>query len=166
MSMSQALLAEFSHEAAATRKLLARVPEGKLGWQPHDKSMTLARLTGHIAEIPQWAGVVVGQEELVLDPSGYTPFLPETTAQLLAAHDQNVAAFRETLEGVSDDQLFVTWRMRKDDQVITEMPRVAALRAFILSHIVHHRGQLSVYLRLLDVALPQIYGPTADEPTF
>ena len=166
MSMSQAILGEFDHEAASTRKMLEVVPEDKLGWQPHEKSMTLSRLAGHIAEIPGWASEMVGKDHFDLGGGNYQPVQPDSIAELLAAHDRSVAAFQAALEGADDATLFQPWALRSGDEVLLQMPCIAALRGFVLSHVVHHRGQLSVYLRLHEVALPQVYGPTADQQGF
>jgi len=167
MAIAEALIPEFSHEAKTTRRLLEVVPEERFDWQPHEKSMTLGRLAGHIAEMPKWAHLTVRQDVLDFEDGGdYQPFNPATSEELLAGHDEAVEVFHRSLAGVDDQRMLATWTMRKGEEVLAEMPRVAAVRGFILSHIVHHRGQLSVYLRLLDVALPQTYGPTADNPSF
>ena len=163
VSLAKAFVAEFDHECAGTRKMLERVPEDKLTWKPHEKSMSLAQLTGHIAEMPGWAGSVMSAEELdFAKMEGYQPTVPETKAELLEAFDKSVASFRQAMEDHADEDFFVTWTMRNGEHVIAEMPRVSAIRGFVLSHTYHHRGQLSVYLRLLDVPLPKVYGPTAD----
>ncbi len=166
MSISEAMIAELNHEAANTRKMLEAVPGDKLDWQPHEKSMTLGRLTGHIAEIPAWAPMMAGKDELDFEGSDFTPAQPATIDELLAVHDQSVAAFNQALEGCDDATLMKTWTMRNGDHVYFQMPCVAAMRGFILNHVVHHRGQLSVYLRQLEVPLPQVFGPTADNPEF
>ncbi len=164
MSIIQGMLAEFTYESATTRKMLERIPEAKLGWKPHNKSMTLARLASHIAETPEWLGSILQQDEFVFDPTGYTPKEHKTVAELLAAFDKNVESAAAMMQGQSDDHLMKMWRMRSPERVFFEMPRVAVIRTMIMNHTVHHRGQLSVYLRLLDVPLPSVYGPTADDP--
>ncbi len=166
MSISQMMLAELNHEAANTRKMLEVVPEDKLDWQPHEKSMTLSRLTGHIAEMPGWAPLMVGKDVLDFADSNFEPVQPKTLEELLAHHDQSVTTFNDALGGTDDATLMKEWTMRNGDQVFFSMPCAAAIRGFILNHIVHHRGQLSVYLRHLDVPLPQVFGPTADNPSF
>ena len=166
MSLSQAILGEFNAEAANTRKMLEAVPEDRFGWQPHEKSMTLSRLAGHIAEIPGWAASMVGKDDLDMGGGNYQPVQPETVAELLEAHDRSVAAFRSALDGADDATLMKPWALRSGDEVLFQMPCVAAMRAFVLNHVVHHRGQLSVFLRLHDVPLPSVYGPTADNPSF
>ena len=166
MSMSQAILGEFNHEAVNTRKMLEAVPEERFGWQPHEKSMTLSRLAGHIAEIPGWAAQMVGKEEFDMGGGNYQPVQPETVAELLQEHDRSVAAFQQALDGADDATLLRSWVLKSGGEVLLQMPCIAAMRGFVLSHVVHHRGQLSVFLRLLDVPLPQVYGPTADNQGF
>ena len=166
LSLAQAISAEFKQEAAGTRKMLARVPEDNFDWRPHEKSMSLGRLAGHIAESARWVSDVVGSTELDFAATDDKPFTPESTAELLAEFDKHVAAFEEAMTGVSDADMLVDWTMKSGDQVFAKLPRVAAIRSLILSHTYHHRGQLSVYLRLLDVPVPGIYGPTADDSSF
>ena len=163
--LTRALAAELQHEAAVTRRLLERVPGDKLEWQPHDKSMTLGRLAGHIGELPWWGKSTVEHPEVDLAavPEDQRGAVAESVEQLLAEFDRNVGDFAAALAATADERLMEPWRLRNGEQVILEMPRIAALRGFIMSHLVHHRGQLTVYLRLLDVPLPQTYGPTADE---
>ena len=163
MTLAQAITAEFTQEAANTRKMLERVPEDQLGWKPHEKSMSLGRLAGHIAESSLWVGAIVGSEELDFSQSDFEPFDPASTEQLLEEFDKNAASFVEAIKDKSDEELLVQWTMRNGDHVVAQLPRVAAIRGFILSHTYHHRGQLSVYLRLLDVPVPGVYGPSADD---
>ena len=164
-NLTSALAAELKHEAAATRRLLERVPDGELGWQPHAKSMTLGRLAGHIGELPGWGKGTMEHPEVDLAavPEDQRGAVAESVEQLLADFDRGVAGFAAALEAADDERLFEAWKLRNGEQVILDMPRIAALRGFIMSHMIHHRGQLTVYLRLLDVPLPQTYGPTADE---
>jgi uncharacterized damage-inducible protein DinB len=165
MGLVDALLPEFDREMGVTRRLLERVPDGQFAWQPHPKSMTLGRLAEHLAELPQWVGATVLDSSLDLAtarrPEGYQP--PATRAAVLTMFDQNVAAARGVLAGRSDAELMAPWSLLRGEQAIFTMPKAGVLRAFVLNHIVHHRGQLSVYLRLRDVPLPSIYGPSADE---
>ncbi len=163
LTLAQAITAEFQQEAANTRKMLERVPEDQLGWQPHEKSMSLGRLAGHIAESASWVREVVASTELDFAQSDYKPFEPKSNAELLAEFDKHAAGFEEALAGKSDEEMLVEWTIKGGDHVIAKLPRVAAVRGFILSHTYHHRGQLSVYLRLLDVPVPGVYGPTADD---
>jgi uncharacterized damage-inducible protein DinB len=165
MGIAEALLPEFDREMGVTRRLLERVPDGQFAWQPHPKSMTLGRLAEHLAELPQWVGATVMQTSLDLAvarrPEGYQP--PATRAAVLAMFDANVAAARGALTGRSDAELMAPWSLLRGEHTLFTMPKAGVLRAFVLNHIVHHRGQLSVYLRLRDVPLPSIYGPSADE---
>lgn len=163
MNMIDAILQEFVHEAGATRRMLERAPMDKRDWRPHPKSMTLGRLAAHIAEIPTYVRPILDQDELVMDPAKHTSTSCTTSAELLKAFDDNMTAATRAMSGISDGHLMKTWRFTVGDRVIFEMPRIAVLRAMVLSHNIHHRGQLSVFLRLNDVPLPQVYGPTADE---
>lgn len=168
MSISQAFTAEIQHEAMATRRLLEAIPEDKFDWKPHDKSMALGRLGGHIAEMPRWGVSMLGSDELDLATVSekFEAFNPTSMEALLEGFDQGIEALIEAFSD-KDDALFgAVWTLRKGDDVISQMPRGAAIRGFVLSHVVHHRGQLTVYLRLLDVELPSVYGPTADNPSF
>lgn len=164
MSLSDLILAEFRQEAKTTRRVLEIVPEAQLSFKPHEKSMTLSRLAGHIAEIPSWAANVVGQDALIFGKGEYKAFTPDDVASLLETFDKNVASFLEAVPGASDDHWMTGWKLQAGDKVLFEAPKIASLRGFVISHLIHHRGQLSVYLRLLEVPLPSIYGPTADDP--
>ncbi len=167
MPMIDAFLAEMGHEAATTRRLFERVPEEKMEWRPHEKSMPLSRLAGHIAELPRWSSTILRDDDFDLDTAaakGWIPARPATTAELLEFFDGSVAGFRAAAEGIEDAKLKETWRLLKGGKTALEMPRAVGVRSFVLNHMIHHRGQLAVYLRLLDVPLPSIYGPTADEP--
>lgn len=161
MTISESLLPEFEHEMANTRKMLEAVPDGKFDWKPHAKSMTLGRLASHVCELGNWGDVIIRQEKLDLTPE-MKPFIAKTKAELVEAQDKNLAAVRESLGGASDEALLQPWTLSFSGNVIFTMPRVAAFRSLALSHVIHHRGQLSVYLRLLDVPIPGMYGPSAD----
>ncbi|MDQ3022116.1 MAG: DinB family protein [Bacteroidota bacterium] len=163
MPLNESLIAELQHEAANTRKMLERVPEKSFSWKPHDKSMSLGEITNHLAEIPHWVGVSIEQDELDFAGSDYKPRTPTTTEDLLKFFDTNIEKALESLKNASDEKLFENWTMRNGEQVYFTMPKIAVVRSFVMNHSVHHRGQLSIYLRLLDVPLPSIYGPTADE---
>jgi uncharacterized damage-inducible protein DinB len=164
MNLIDPVLSELSHEAATTRRLLDRVPQPHLAWKPHEKSMTLGRLATHIAEIPGWVSGIVDKDELDIGASGYTPPKIESVAEVLATFDRNIAAATDTLKRQSNDRLLANWRFKKNGQLMLEMPRLGMIRSFLMNHLIHHRGQLSVYLRLQNVPVPSIYGPTADEP--
>jgi len=163
-TLKSTALGDLDHELATTRRLLERVPEDKLAWKPHEKSMSLGRLAMHLAELPRLQSTVLADDFLDLETLGSRPMRSATSrAELLAEFDGNVAAMREHLAGASDQTLASSWAVRRGDKVLLTQPRAAAMRSLGINHIVHHRGQLSVYLRLLDVPLPPMYGPTADE---
>jgi uncharacterized damage-inducible protein DinB len=164
MSIADGLLPEFDREMGVTRRLLERVPDGQFTWQPHPKSMTLGRLAEHLAELPHWVGVIVDDDGIDMEsgrPAGYTP--PATREGVLAMFDGNVSAARAALAGRTDGELMAPWTLLKGGQPLFTMPRASVLRTFVFNHLVHHRGQLTVYLRMHDVPLPSIYGPSADE---
>jgi uncharacterized damage-inducible protein DinB len=163
MAIADALLGELVHEAATTRRMLERTPMAKADWKPHTKSMTLGRLASHIAEIPGFMGPIVNREELAMDMANYKPKVYSNVQELLAGFDATVDEAKKALHGKTDAELMVLWRFKAGNKVIFELPRVAAIRTMILSHLIHHRGQLSVYLRLNEVPLPSVYGPSADE---
>jgi uncharacterized damage-inducible protein DinB len=165
MAIKDALLPEYDHELATTRRLLERVPEAEFDWKPHPKSMTLGQLAGHVANIPFWCirtldapayDLAEQAPEAKLDP-------PASTAALLEGFDKRVAQARASLAKATDAEMMATWSLKSGDHVIFSMPRVSAVRSFVMNHLIHHRGQLSVYLRMKDIPLPPIYGPTADE---
>jgi uncharacterized damage-inducible protein DinB len=165
MTIRDALLPEYDHEMGTTRRLLERTPEAEFAWKPHEKSMSLGALAGHIANIPHWCNAIL--EHTVFDLAGVgedaRPRLPTSQAELLAEFDRKVAAARAGIAAAADGQMMAPWTFKQGGQEIFTMPRVAAIRSFIMNHLIHHRGQLSVYLRLKNVPLPKIYGPTADE---
>jgi uncharacterized damage-inducible protein DinB len=165
MSIAESILTEYDHETATTRVLLERVPEDKAGWKPHEKSMALGQLAMHIANIPQWASITLERTEFDTSPpdgSRITSPSYQSAPDLLESYDANVAATRALLVRTTDAEFMVQWTLKHGGKTMFSMPRVAVFRSFILNHGVHHRGQLSVYLRLLDVPIPSIYGPTAD----
>jgi uncharacterized damage-inducible protein DinB len=164
MNMIDPVLAELAYEAATTRRLLDRVPEGHLAWKPHEKSMTLGRLATHIAEIPGWVGSIVETDEFDVGAGGYVPPTVDHVPEIVAMFDRNVAAATEALKRQSNDRLLAKWQLKRKGQLVVEMPRMGMIRSLLMNHLIHHRGQLSVYLRLQNVPLPSIYGPTADEP--
>ncbi len=164
MNPIEATLAEISQEAATTRRLLERVPAQHLAWKPHEKSMAMGRLATHIAEIPGWVSTILDQDGFDIGASTYTPPTIGSVAEVLEMFDRNVAMAEAAIRRQTLDRLSATWRMTRQGQVIIEMPRMGVIRSLLLNHLIHHRGQLSVYLRLKDVPLPSIYGPTADTP--
>jgi uncharacterized damage-inducible protein DinB len=165
MAISEAILPEFDHEMANTRKTLERVPENKLGWKPHEKSATLGALATHLATINHWADAIVHQDSFDVANAPPTPPL-KSRAEILSAFDTNAATARKAIAGAKDGDLMKPWSLVAGGKPIFTLPRAGVLRAFILSHVIHHRAQLGVYLRLNDVPVPAIYGPSADENPF
>jgi uncharacterized damage-inducible protein DinB len=167
MQLTDLFLAELEREAAVTRRTLERVPEGRNDWKPHEKSMPLGYLVTMIANMPGWVALTIKQDEIDLNPPGGPRHKPEelhTAAEMVATLDKNVAVAREALKGTSDDHLMKPWRLLSGGRVVWEQPRHVALRDSVFNHLAHHRGQLTVYLRLNDRPVPSIYGPSADEP--
>jgi uncharacterized damage-inducible protein DinB len=156
------LLAEYDHEVATTRKLIERVPADRLAWKPHEKSMSLGGLAQHIASLPTWATTIL--EQVSFDLATVPPNLPEPSSQedILKRFEQSTATARKALDK-TDAEFIAPWTLRRAGQEMFTMPRIAAFRSFVLSHLIHHRGQLSVYLRLNEIPVPAIYGPSADE---
>lgn len=163
MAFIDPVVEELRYEAAGTRKLLERIPEAKAGWQPHPKSMPLGVLGAHVAELISWAPAITEAPEYNFVPAEYTPPKIETKAALLGAFDANVETAVSALKALPDPGWMETWTFKKDGEVVFQLPRIAVVRSMILSHMIHHRGQLTVYLRMNDVPLPAIYGPSADE---
>lgn len=166
MSFAKMFLPELEHEVANTRKCIERFKDDQLGWKPHAKSMSVAQLISHLAELPGWTGATFQLNELDLSPPGgpaYTPTIFTSVAETLAAFDKGVEEAKAVLAAASDEAFGEPWTMLMGGNVIFTLPRVAVLRTWILNHMIHHRGQLSVYLRLLDIPVPGIYGPSADE---
>lgn len=164
MSMTQAILQEFDTEAKTTRRVLERVPADKFAWKPHPKSMSLGELAMHTAMVP---GVICGwacEDETKF--TGDKAPAPGTTADIVAAHDKSVKTMKDVIGKLGDDGLMKDWKATAGGQTLFAMPKAALIRAIALNHWYHHRGQLSVYLRLLDVPVPSIYGPSADENPF
>jgi uncharacterized damage-inducible protein DinB len=165
MAIKDALLPEYDHEMATTRRLLERVPEQSFAWKPHDRSMTLGQLAGHLANIPFWAGPILTAESFDLDdmPADTRPRAPVSREALVKEFDGKVAATRRLIAEAADGEMVARWTLKRGGAEMFSMPRIAALRSFVMNHSIHHRGQLTVYLRLQNVPLPPIYGPTADE---
>lgn len=158
------LLPEFDHEMAVTRRLLERLPEEALGWKPHERSFSMAELATHLALLPRWGRTILDEDGYDLARSDTaSPGACETRSAVLALFDDHVAGTRRRLAQTSAPELEAPWTLRRGSQTVMQLPRHAAFRRFLLDHAIHHRGQLSVYLRLQDVPLPPIYGPSADE---
>ena len=164
MSLSQPFWMELQQESATTRRLLERLPGSALSWKPHEKSMTMGHLAIHLVQLVKWLNSILLRDEFDVATNDLKMPEPDNVAGILELFDQALAATGETLKQQPDDRLLALWRMKMGEQVLFEMPRTSAIRTAILNHMIHHRGQLSVYLRLQDVPLPPIYGPTADEP--
>jgi uncharacterized damage-inducible protein DinB len=162
MAIKEGLLAEFDHEIATTRKLLERLPDDRLSWKPHEKSMSLGGLGTHLGGILSWSGAILN--ETSFDLAGAPPPQQEKSsrAEVLAAFDENAKRARASMDK-TDPEFVAAWALKRGGQEMFSIPRVAAFRTFVLYHLVHHRGQLSVYLRLNNIPVPPIYGPTADE---
>ena len=169
MGISESLLPEFDNEMANTRKTLERVPVDKFDWKPHAKSAAMGGLATHLSNIPTWAVYTIDQDSLDLAPGG-KPLPPtqlaKSQAELLATFDTNAAKARAAIAGASDAELFQPWSLMSNGNTILTMPKVAVLRSFVMNHLIHHRAQLGVYLRLNDIPVPSIYGPSADENSF
>jgi uncharacterized damage-inducible protein DinB len=165
MPMVDALLPEFDHEMSVTRKVLERVPGDKFDWKPHPKSMTFGALAQHVANLPLWGEMTLTQSEL--DLGGTPPSPPVTSrADLLASFDQRVKRTRALLADKSDAELMQPWTLKNNGHTIFSMPKATVWRGFVVSHLIHHRAQLAVYLRLNDLPVPSMYGPSADESSF
>jgi len=165
-NISQSLLPEFDIEIANTRKTLERVPEGKSEYRPHAKSMAMGRLAGHLVEIPTWALMTLAQDELDLNPGSgpaFAPYVMSSRQEALDKFDEDVKKAREALASATDENMMKTWTLKNGGQTIMAMPRAVVMRSFVMNHMVHHRAQLGVYLRMNDIPVPSIYGPSADE---
>ena len=166
MSLSQSLLPEFDHEMANTRRVLERIPADKLTWKAHPKSNTIGWVGMHLAEIPGWADEVLSQDSMDVAPVGGQPYrTPAATScqNILDRFDKNVAAARAAIAATSDERFMQPWSLLMAGKALFTMPRAAVLRSFVLSHNIHHRAHLCVYLRLNDIPVPALYGPSADE---
>jgi uncharacterized damage-inducible protein DinB len=169
MKQSEALLPEFDNEMTNTRKTLARVPYDKFAWKPHEKSTSMGGLATHLSNLPTWAVHATSLDVFDLAPGGQplpSPELPGSTEDLLAIFDANVAEARAAIAGAADEELFKPWTLQSNGHTIMTLPKIAVLRGFVLNHLIHHRAQLGVYLRLNDIPVPSIYGPSADENPF
>jgi uncharacterized damage-inducible protein DinB len=166
MTIAQSMLGEFDQEMQNTRTTLERVPDDKWGWKPHEKSGTVGWLAGHLATLPGWTTVTLQTEQLdyaPVDGPAYEPPKMENRKDLLAVFDKNVTEARAALAGVSDTDMMKGWTLLAGGKTIFTMPRVACVRGMILNHMIHHRAQLTVYFRLLNIPVPALYGPSADE---
>ncbi|HEY0701304.1 MAG TPA: DinB family protein [Candidatus Acidoferrales bacterium] len=166
MTIGQSLLPEFDNEMANTRKVLELLPDEKWNWKPHEKSGTLGWYALHIATLPSWTTMTLTSEQFDYAPvgeKGYEPPKVENRAQALAVFDKETKEARAELEKISDADIVKNWKLLAGGQECITMPRVAVLRGLVMNHLIHHRGQLTVYYRLLGVPVPGLYGPSADE---
>jgi uncharacterized damage-inducible protein DinB len=163
VTLKETLLSEFDDEVALTRRLLDRLPDAEFSWRPHERSMSLGGLATHLAQIPHWGTSILQHDGYDLDSSAATTVEQHSRADVLQTFDRHSAEVRRTLAERTDAELTAPWTLRSDGHLVMSMPRVSALRRFLLNHLVHHRGQLTVYLRLHNVPLPPLYGPSADE---
>jgi uncharacterized damage-inducible protein DinB len=166
MAISASMLPELEMELATTRKCLERLPTEKFGWKPHEKSMSMSQLATHIVNMLNWGTTTCQQDSFDVAPVGAPPYREEpaaTTADLLAQFDKNAAEFKAALAATTDEQMMASWSLLAGGNVVFTMPRIATLRGMIMNHIVHHRGQLTVYMRINDIPVPSVYGPSADE---
>jgi uncharacterized damage-inducible protein DinB len=154
---------QFDNETKTTRRHLERLPNDKLEWRPHEKSYTAVALASHIVECIQWTPDIFNKTELNFDPATYKPYIAGSTAELLEAFEKAVVEGKQALSATDDEAAMQMWSLKFNGQPFFERPRIDVMRDFTLSHLIHHRGQFSVYLRLLGVAVPGSYGPTADE---
>jgi uncharacterized damage-inducible protein DinB len=161
--LNQSFIAELKHEAASTKRILERVPEGKFDWKPHEKSMTLGRLATHVAELPGFLNSILTMDDFDFAKGHYKPSLAKTPEELINVFQQKFDEVVQTLQNTSDEQMQANFTLRSGDHVIAKLPRMVAVRSMALNHIIHHRGQIAVYLRLLDIPVPGMYGPSADE---
>lgn len=162
MTIPELLQQEFVEESANTRRILERVPEASFSWKPHTKSMTLGRLASHVADLPNRCATIATTETFVRNP-GAAPFQATSANDLLTHFDEAAAAAKSALSVLRDDQLPTIWTLKFGEQTMAALPRAMALRRVFLDHLIHHRGQLSVYLRLLDIPVPGMYGASADD---
>ncbi len=169
MSIAERFLPEFDREMASTRRVLERVPAGHLEWQPHEKSMTLGRLATHVAEIPGWAVMALTRDSVDLAPAEGAAVTPRTGAsreEILSIFEEAVTTGREAIASADDDAFMASWSLLRGGETVFTAPKSSVLRQFVLNHGIHHRGQLTVFLRLLDAPVPGTYGPSADDPGF
>ena len=166
MTIAEGLLPEYDHEIAGVRTTLERVPGDKFDWKPHPKSGSMLWLAAHLANLPTWGTLTVNSDELDMAPGGKPmepPPPPADAAELVASLDKNAAEARAAIAGASDADLMKPWSLLTDGKVLFTMPKLTVLRSFVMNHLIHHRAQLGVYLRMNDVAVPSLYGPSADE---
>jgi uncharacterized damage-inducible protein DinB len=163
MALNQTLLDELEREAKITKKILEKVPTEHLDWKPHEKSFAIGRLAAHIAELTGWLELMINADELDFGTMNYTPPTIKENADIMKVFEENLAKGKAVLENATDEKFNGTWRMRHGEQIFFELPRTQVIHTWVFNHIVHHRAQLGVYLRLLNIPVPGTYGPSADE---
>lgn len=166
MGLSEALLPEFDRETANTRKSIESIPNDKLDWKPHAKSMTFIGMATHLANLPSWTISAIEHDQFDMAPKGEEPprrDAAESVRAALTEFDKNVALARAAIAGASDDHLLAPWSLLSGGHTVFTMPRIAVVRSMVMNHMIHHRAQLGLYLRLNDIPVPAMYGPTADE---
>ncbi|MBV9613022.1 MAG: damage-inducible protein DinB [Acidobacteriaceae bacterium] len=166
LKLTDLFLADLEREAKGTRRVLERVPDGRADWKPHEKSMELARLATLVAGMPGWIDMMISLDELDIAGGGNArPQIVTTSAELVEAHERALAKARNALANTTDDHLKTSWKLRAKGRVVAEAARYVMIRD-TMCHLAHHRGQLTVFLRLLDAPVPAVYGPSADDPRF
>jgi uncharacterized damage-inducible protein DinB len=163
MSIQTGLIAELKHESSLTKKVLERVPFEKADWKPHEKSMNLARLASHIAELPRWITEILAVDEFDFIVNNFKRSKPQSHEELMNDFNEALVSAIASLENTTLEEFDKTWALKRSGQIIFQLPKKVAIRTLALSHVYHHRGQLTVYLRLLNIPVPSIYGPSADE---
>ena len=163
MAIQTTLITELKHEASNTRKMLERLPEDKLSWKPHEKSKSLGQLAAHVAEIPRWIIHLLSKIEFDMERDAFDRVKFSSRDEIISDFEQILEQAVEALQKCADGEWKVNWTFKRGEHKIFELPREAAMRSLVMNHLVHHRGQLSVYLRLLNVPVPGMYGPSADE---
>ncbi|UAY53407.1 DinB family protein [Ferruginibacter albus] len=163
MALKDGLLAEIKHEAASTKKILEKVPVEHLSWKPHEKSMTLGRLASHVAEIPRWVSNIIRADEYNFQTQPMKRNDAQSKEELLTLFEETLNKAVADIEAVDNEELFKTWTVKNGEHTVFQLAKIGSLRGWAYNHLYHHRGQLSVYLRLLDIPVPGMYGPSADE---
>jgi uncharacterized damage-inducible protein DinB len=166
MRIAEAILPEFDREMATTRKMLERFPEDKVEWRPHETSMTMGRLAGHVAELAGWTLPTLTQDKLELDPNNYAPVVIRSRAEALRQFDDTVKTARAAIAGANDETFMKPWTFVAGGKTVFTMPKIAVYRSFVMNHMVHHRGQLAAFYRIAGVPVPSLYGPSKDEQLF
>jgi uncharacterized damage-inducible protein DinB len=161
--LNQPFIAELKHEAASTKRMLERVPDDKFDWKPHEKSMSLGRLSSHVAELPGFMNSILTMDEFDFAKGHYKSSITKTSQELMDTFQQKLDEVVETLQNTSDEKMQSNFTLRSGEHVFATVPRIVAIRSMAMNHIIHHRGQIAVYLRLLDIPVPGLYGPSADE---